>query len=296
MRSISKGKRKWILRTKRNIDIKSTSQTEAKLLAELDALGNAWTQLEEQNSRKVLDLTSKEDELIKCHAERTKLEAKIITMQKQQSTLNNVALALKKQSDKQLEQIRRLEELEKSLLQQIAHLEREVSARQTLVDGHKRKNAELVQQFNESKERNERLNGKLGDVLSTLKEKVAALDSENRARRDMEEELAKVNKKLEVAKADPGAGDGGELSRQLEEYKALLKCPTCNKSFKDTILLKCMHTFCKTVGQESSLAQLWTSSDPSFVQCIDTIYDSRQRKCPTCGIAFGQSDVKPMYL
>ncbi|KAI9022558.1 hypothetical protein DFJ74DRAFT_768258 [Hyaloraphidium curvatum] len=249
-------------------------KTEAKLLAEIETIGTAWTQLEEQNSRKVLDLTEKEDQIVKYLAEKAKLEAKLNTMAKQNSTINNMAMALKKQSDKQLEQIRRLEELEKTLSQQIAHLEREIAGRQGLIDGHKRKNAELALQANEGREKTERLNQKLSELVSNLKEKTSTLEGEARTKREMEEELAKLNKKIEAMKADP-SGDS-ELVRQLDEYKSLLKCTTCNTRFKSHVLLKCMHTFCK--------------------QCIDTVYDSRQRKCPTCGIPFGQSDVRAVYL
>ena len=96
--------------------------------------------------------------------QRTKLEAKLGTMMKQHSTLNNSVLALKKQSDKQLEQIRKLEELQKALSQQITHLEREISARQGMIDGHKRKNADLVLQLNEARDNLGKANARVNEV------------------------------------------------------------------------------------------------------------------------------------
>jgi len=79
-----------------------------------------------------------------------------------------------------------------------------------------------------------------------VKDKTAALENEIRARRQAEELSAQVTKKLEVAKMDP-SGDA-ETARQLEEYRHLLKCPTCNNRFKSHVLLKCMHPFCKQVS------------------------------------------------
>jgi hypothetical protein len=35
---------------------------------------------------------------------------------------------------------------------------------------------------------------------------------------------------------------------------------------------------------------------PDSVECLDALIQSRQRKCPTCGIAFGQADVKEIFL
>jgi 3-dehydroquinate dehydratase len=46
-----------------------TGKTEKRLSEEIDTIAKAWTQLEDQNSRKVLDLTGKEEEIIKCHTE-----------------------------------------------------------------------------------------------------------------------------------------------------------------------------------------------------------------------------------
>ncbi|KAJ3974452.1 hypothetical protein EV361DRAFT_641520 [Lentinula raphanica] len=57
---------------------------------------------------------------------------------------------------------------------------------------------------------------------------------------------------------------------------SLLKCSTCNLKFRDTILTKCSHTFCRA--------------------CVDARISSRQRKCPACGLGFAQSDVLKIYM
>ena len=89
------------------------------LKVELETLGKAWSKLEEQNSRKVFDLASTEEQSLKLTAEKTKLEQKVAAMTKQATSLQNMAIAQKRQSEKQLEQIRKLEELERSLNQQL---------------------------------------------------------------------------------------------------------------------------------------------------------------------------------
>lgn len=51
----------------------------------------------------------------------------------------------------------------------------------------------------------------------------------------------------------------------------MLKCSTCTQRFKEVIINRCGHLFCK--------------------ECIEDRLANRQRKCPSCGIAFGKDDV-----
>lgn len=50
----------------------------------------------------------------------------------------------------------------------------------------------------------------------------------------------------------------------------------CFERQKDTIITKCWHTFCNV--------------------CIKKNLETRHRKCPGCGVPFGQGDVKPVFL
>lgn len=56
----------------------------------------------------------------------------------------------------------------------------------------------------------------------------------------------------------------------------LLKCGTCRIRFKSVVITRCYHVFCK--------------------ECIDIRIETRQRKCPTCGLGFGATDVQQIYL
>jgi hypothetical protein len=51
--------------------------------------------------------------------QKTKYDQKCAMLTKQSNTTSNLSIALKRQSDKQLEQIRKLEEREKSLTSQV---------------------------------------------------------------------------------------------------------------------------------------------------------------------------------
>ena len=56
----------------------------------------------------------------------------------------------------------------------------------------------------------------------------------------------------------------------------MVKCKVCYDRFKDTIITRCCHMFCKA--------------------CVEQNLKDRHRKCPACGIPFGQADVRSIYL
>lgn len=91
-----------------------------------------------------------------------------------------------------------------------------------------------------------------------------------------ENEISRLRVELEKARTLRHEHADGNLAEELTIYKELLKCNSCHVRQKDTVLTKCMHVFCK--------------------DCIDTRLETRQRKCPNCGEAFGMNDVKQIFL
>lgn len=82
------------------------------------------------------------------------------------------------------------------------------------------------------------------------------------------EELEALKKRLEFGNK--------EIVNDLENYRKLLRCTSCDRNYKDTIILKCMHVFCK--------------------ECIDNRIKTRNRNCPTCNENFHTADIKKIYL
>ncbi|KNZ72904.1 E3 ubiquitin-protein ligase BRE1 [Termitomyces sp. J132] len=89
--------------------------------------------------------------------------------------------------------------------------------------------------------------------------------------RKMEDGIIRTRKELdakikqqESAASQSGGSENAKLLR-------LLKCSACEVEFRDTVITKCLHTFCRP--------------------CIDARISTRQRKCPACGLGFAQSDV-----
>ena len=72
------------------------------------------------------------------------------------------------------------------------------------------------------------------------------------------------------------ASEAARMQAEISSLKGLVVCSVCNGANKDTILLRCSHTFC--------------------AKCVKTRLDTRQRKCPTCAQAFSAEDVRPVYF
>ena len=94
--------------------LEQKEKSEQRLMQELETLGGAWSTLEQQYTSSTPSMDEN-----KFLMEKQKLEQKLMSYQKQNSSFNNTYKAQKSQFEKQLEQIRKLEELEKNHLVQI---------------------------------------------------------------------------------------------------------------------------------------------------------------------------------
>ncbi|KAI8802874.1 hypothetical protein BJ742DRAFT_529300 [Cladochytrium replicatum] len=261
--------------TRLKVEISQHEKTRSRLISEVENISKSWEELQNQNSKKVLDLSEKDDQILRLVAEKTKYDQKCAILTKEKTTINNLMIAQKRLSDKQLEQIRKLEDREKTLNQQLQATEKELALRNTAFELQKRSVADQLHQITGLKDQLDKSGFKFVEVNNLLRDRTRALEAEIDQRRRLGEQMEALKRKIETLGNKEAAGDA-QLQRQLEEYKHLLKCPSCNNNFKSHTILRCMHVFCE--------------------DCITRVISSRQRKCPTCAIGFGQGDVKQVYL
>ncbi|KAF9997995.1 hypothetical protein BGZ65_006452 [Modicella reniformis] len=259
------------------LKVRAHETVQAPLLSELHTVANAWGQLEEATSRKAIDLALKEDLIYKLLSDKTRQESKCSNLIRAKEQSSNMTAVMKRQFDMQLDQIRRLEEREKTLNQQMATLEKEQTVLNNEVSVHKTKLQEYTQQNATFKEKFSKQEERLTEMQSLLKERSDAFENEAVARKRLQEESETMKRKIEenVKKSESSSGDT-EASKQAAQYLKLLKCPACDVNFKSHVILRCMHVFCKS--------------------CMDKQMEYRQRKCPTCRENFGAKDVKEIYI
>ncbi|KAF9283306.1 E3 ubiquitin-protein ligase bre1 [Mortierella alpina] len=259
------------------LKVQAHEAVQAPLLNELHTVATAWGQLEEATSRRGIDLAQKEDLIFKLLSDKTRQESKCSHLVRAKEQSANMTAVMKRQSDMQLDQIRRLEEREKTLSEQMATLEKEQTTLNSEVVLHKTKLQEFTQHSSSYKERFSKQDERLNELQELLKERSEAFESEASARKRLIEEADSMKRKLEeqAKRADGPSGDS-EAAKQAARYLKLLKCPACDVNFKSHVILRCMHVFCKS--------------------CMDKQMEYRQRKCPTCRENFGAKDVKEIYL
>lgn len=133
-----------------------------------------------------------------------------------------------------------------------------------------------------------------------LRERAAELDAAARELEAMREELRRraaerdealeraeeAEKKTAEQTAVHGAFTNGQAAQgasgtdrsdlELAAMRKMINCSVCHARQKSVIITKCYHMFCG--------------------QCIKKNLESRHRKCPGCGISFGQNDVRQFFF
>ena len=142
---------------------------------------------------------------------------------------------------------------------------------------HKRKAVESSQTAADLKLHLDKYQAQLKEAQVAVAEKTAMLEQEVFKYKRVQEEVAKLSRKLERSKKIEMAGAADEvLMEEIKEYKEQLTCPSCKVNKKDAVMTKCFHVFC--------------------LECLRTRYETRQRKCPKCNAGFGANDFRRIYL
>jgi len=257
--------------------VASHKQEEETLLNDMEVTGQAFEDMQEQNSRLIQQLREKDDANFKLMSERIKSnQIARLGREEKEMYIQQVA-TLTTQVEAQNQVVRKLEEKERLLQNNLATVEKELALRQQAMEMHKRKAIESAQSAADLKLHLEKYHSQIKEVQQTVAEKTSALEAEAFKTKRMQEETAILKRKVERLKKIEMASDMDEiLKEEIREYKETLTCPSCKVKRKDAILTKCFHVFC--------------------YDCLRTRYETRQRKCPKCNAAFGASDYHRLYL
>ncbi|PVU94739.1 hypothetical protein BB561_002295 [Smittium simulii] len=260
-------------------------KTSSLMEHEMQAIISGFSKLEEQVTHKVLNLSSKEQMIHKLIAEKAKYEEKFLALNKEREALKGTLSSLKFQNMKQLEHIKNSDERERNLNQQLALLEQHLL-------GLRLDQAKCMESLQDANNSIETLKSQLNTSEKTLQSTMELLKARTSDAEKSSYELARekesliqLQHKVEALESSRinandssnfSGSNNGNLTELVDQYKALLKCSTCRRNFKNYALTRCMHVFCK--------------------ECIDARIETRQRKCPTCSEPFGLNDVKQIFL
>ncbi|CAL9117939.1 unnamed protein product [Musa textilis] len=102
------------------------------------------------------------------------------------------------------------------------------------------------------------------------------LERERNEKKKLEEELAEVKNEVVEMSSESEEITIQKLQDEIKDCKAILKCGVCFDRPKEVVITKCFHLFC--------------------YPCIQRNLEIRHRRCPGCGTAFGQNDVREVKI
>ncbi|KAL4223063.1 E3 ubiquitin-protein ligase BRE1A [Mactra antiquata] len=258
-------------------NLATQKQREDVLLNEMDATGQAFEDMQEQNTRLLQQLREKDDANFKLMSERIKSNQIQKLLREEKEVLAEQVSTIHTQVEAQILVVRKLEEKERVLQNNIATMEKELALTQQALELHKRKAVESAQTAADLKLHLDKYQAQLREAQVAVAEKTGAIEQEAYKYKRMQEEIAKLQRKVERSKKIEMAGGADEvLLAEIQEYKEQLTCPSCKVNRKDAVLTKCFHVFC--------------------LECLKTRYETRQRKCPKCNAGFGANDYHRLYL
>uniref|UniRef100_A0A1B0CC16 E3 ubiquitin protein ligase n=1 Tax=Lutzomyia longipalpis TaxID=7200 RepID=A0A1B0CC16_LUTLO len=254
------------------------SHEEEALLNEMEVTGQAFEDMQEQNSRLIQQLREKDDANFKLMSDRIKANQMHKLLREEKQILEEQVATRDTQIEAMHIVLRKLEEKERILQNTVTTIEKELVLRQQAMEMHKRKAIESAQSAADLKLHLEKYHAQMKEAQQVVAEKTSSLEAEAYKTKRLQEELAQFKRKAERMKKIEMTGTTIDevMLEEIREYKETLTCPSCKVKRKDAVLSKCFHVFC--------------------YDCLRTRYETRQRKCPKCNCAFGANDYHRLYL
>ncbi|CAN6455596.1 unnamed protein product [Victoria cruziana] len=263
-----------ILEVKEVIKVKD-EEAEA-YISEIETIGQAYEDMQMQNRRLQHQVAERDDYNIKLVSESMKVkhaqsslitEKQALVKQLQQANASLDFLKMR---------IARGEEQIKVYLAQAAKASQEnrhlaISVENTKVDqADVEKELKWLKTAVECSDKDIEHNQKKFDELR------AELEKERLENERLQEEVQKLRNQVEQMASESSEAAIEKLQEKIKDYKAVLKCSVCYERPKEVVITKCNHLFCSL--------------------CIQRNLEIRHRKCPGCGTAFGQNDVRTVHI
>jgi len=256
--------------------LKAKNEEGEAYISEIETIGQAYEDMQTQNQRLLQQVTERDEYNIKLVSESVKakqlqnsllLEKQAVAKQLQHT---NVSVEFSKQK------ISRLEEQLRIYLDQVGKATDESRHYALALESTKRNLLEFEREVQSLKSAAEAARNELEQSRLKLSEMQVELEKERYGKKRIEEDLMVANSKLARINAHNDATTIEKLNEEIKEYKAILKCSVCHDRPKEVVITKCYHLFCGP--------------------CIQRNLEIRHRKCPGCGTAFGQNDVRTVYI
>ncbi|XP_016698553.1 E3 ubiquitin-protein ligase BRE1-like 2 isoform X3 [Gossypium hirsutum] len=252
--------------------IKSKDRESETYISEIETIGQAYEDMQTQNQHLLQQMTERDDYNIKLVSEsvKTKQAHSFLLSEKQ-------ALARQlKQVNSSIESVKmrigQSEEQIKVCLTDAVKFTQEDRHFMISLETAKWELADAEKEFKWLKSAAASSEKDYEQLQRKVDEFQMKLDKEQSQRKKLEEELDELNSKVAELSSETGETAIQKLQDEIKNCKNILKCGVCFDRPKEVVIVKCYHLFCNP--------------------CIQRNLEIRHRKCPGCGTAFGQNDVR----
>ncbi|KAJ8433792.1 hypothetical protein Cgig2_025955 [Carnegiea gigantea] len=241
-------------------------------ISEIETIGQAYEDMQTQNQHLLQHMTERDDYNIKLVSESVKMKQAANTLLSEKQALAKQYELVKASLESLRTRVSQSDEQMKAIMaeainscQEDRHLIVSLEAAKWELADAEKELKWLKSAIASSEKEYEQIQRKAAEIQ-------AELDSERNDRNKLEEELKEWSDTVAELTAETSEAAIQKLQEEIKECKSILKCGVCFDRPKEVVIVKCYHLFCN--------------------QCIQRNLEIRHRKCPGCGTAFGQNDVR----
>ncbi|KAJ3706923.1 hypothetical protein LUZ61_010628 [Rhynchospora tenuis] len=260
-----------------SVTLKSKHEEGDVYISEIESIGQSYEDIQTQNQQLLQQITERDDHNTKLVMEGVQakqmqeaLRLEVQTLQKKMQHANSLL-------DLYKGKVVLLDDQLKCWSEQLNKLEQERWQFSTSLGNAQKRLVDLQSESQELRQSAEHVLSNVEKSRTQEAELLIELDKERFAKKRLEDDLEVETRRLSSLREKAEGSSGvGKLKEEARELRGILKCSVCRDHQKEVVIAKCYHLFCN--------------------RCVQKSLESRQRKCPSCGVTFGPSDVKPIYI
>lgn len=254
-------------------------------IQEVESLSNMFGEIEGENKRLVKLLAEKENVLSRVLAERLRGRQLLTTIREE----NRALIQGREMDAEKIKHLNSAVEASKQVAQEasttLAKAQEEARSlavtlekRRKIADEATVKSASMIADKEEIKRERDALLAKTEKAIMDYKDNRFEVERLHEKLGDAEAKIKQLETALEEQKSESGKTLEEDSVRDeiIRDLNKKLNCSVVTNRPKEVVLLRCGHLFSR--------------------QCTDNLVSSRNRKCPICGKAFGNDDVRNIFF
>lgn len=257
--------------------LKSKNEENEAYLSEIETIGQAYDDMQNQNQQLLQQITERDDYNNKLVLESARARQMHDRLQMEKQSMEKRIKQASVSCGFVDNKAARIEEQVRVCSDLVHKLGEDRRQNLAIVDNTQRRMSDVNISSHQARESLERLQSKVKGSRLHLAELQVSLDKDRCEKKRLEEDLEAAKRKaLRLTEEIEGSSPVAKLRRELQEYREILKCGACLERAKEVVITKCYHLFCRP--------------------CVQRVMESRHRKCPVCASSFGPNDVKAVYI